>query len=79
MDKKSDYEAKKLKEEWKKQKIVIKNIANYPFIIRDRIYKGRRKSTTSHTFHQGGFAPNAPQNNFLSSPIQLVRIRNLGG
>jgi len=51
MDKKSDYDNKKLKEEWKWQKTVIKNIANYPFIIRDKIYKGRKKSMTSQSFN----------------------------
>ncbi len=56
MDKKSDYDSKKLKEEWKEQKKVIKNIANYPFIIRDRIYKGRKKSMTSHSFNQAGLS-----------------------
>jgi hypothetical protein len=80
MDKKSDYDSKKLKEDWKKQKQVIKNIANYPFIIRDRIYKGRKKSLTSHSLHQPGFTANVqPEDNMLSSPIQLVRIRNLSG
>ncbi len=34
-DKKSDYEADKLNQEWKKQKEVIKNIANYPLILKD--------------------------------------------
>lgn len=57
MDKKSDYEAQRLQEEWKKQKQVIKNITNYPFIIRDKIYKGRRKSTTSYSTHQRNIAP----------------------
>ena len=61
MDKKSDYDSKKLKEEWKKQKQVIKNIANYPFIIRDKIYKGRKKSMTSHSFNQPNFTSNIQQ------------------
>lgn len=34
-DKKSDYEADKMKQEWKKQKTVIKNIANFPLILND--------------------------------------------
>jgi hypothetical protein len=41
-DKRSDYDAKKLKVEWKKQKEVIRNIAFYPFIIKTSL-KGHKK------------------------------------
>jgi hypothetical protein len=33
-----------MKEEWKKQKEVIKNIANFPFILRDGSKRPRRKT-----------------------------------
>ncbi len=42
-DKKSDYDTGKLKEEWKKQKAVIKNIANYPLILRDGSRRERKR------------------------------------
>ena len=45
-EKKSDYDSHRLKEEWKKQKEVIKNIAFYPFILRTS-FKASRKRTFS--------------------------------
>jgi len=46
-DRKSDYNTKKLKQDWKKQKEVIKNIAFYPFIIKAP-NKGRRRPISMH-------------------------------
>jgi hypothetical protein len=43
-DKKSDYDVERLKEDWKKQKRVIKNIANYPFVIKDGSKRRRGSS-----------------------------------
>lgn len=40
-EKRSDYDVDRLKDDWKKQKAVIRNIANYPFIIRDGTRKRR--------------------------------------
>lgn len=78
MDKKSDYEAQRLQEEWKKQKQVIKNITNYPFIIKDKISKGRRKSTTSYSLQKRNFAPPlAELKKTLTDPVKLVKIKKL--
>ena len=44
-EKRPNYETQKFKQEWKKQKYVIKNLSNYPFIINDK-RKGKR--STSH-------------------------------
>ena len=72
-ERKSDYEAQKLKEEWKKQKTVIKNLVNFPFIIRDKAYcKSRRKSMTSQSFHKKDVM--SGDVNSLLGPIQLVRV-----
>jgi hypothetical protein len=35
-DKKPNYDTEKLKQDWLKQKHVIKNVANYPFILNDK-------------------------------------------
>ena len=43
-ERRSSYGADKMKEEWKKQKAVIKNIANYPPVIKDGPPKPRRRS-----------------------------------
>ena len=45
-ERKSEYETEKLRESWKKQKEVIKNIAHYPFIIRASVRPGRRKAAS---------------------------------
>lgn len=54
-DRRSDYETKRLNSEWKKQKSVIKNIANYPFILKDKQPPRRRKSMTSNTVYNRDF------------------------
>ena len=43
-EKKSNYDASKLKEDWKKQKEVIKNIAYFPFVLRDAPKRQRRRT-----------------------------------
>ena len=43
-EKKSDYDSHKLKEQWKKQKEVIKNIAFYPFILRTSSKASKRRT-----------------------------------
>lgn len=71
-EKKSSYGADKLNEEWKKQKAVIKNIANYPFVIKDGPPKPKRRSQSrplNLDFDRSG----------LNGDIEMVRIRNLGG
>lgn len=69
-EKKSDYDTGKLKEEWKKQKAVIKNIANYPLIIRDGS-KRERKRLLSKELDNDRTA--------LARDIEMMRIRNFNG
>lgn len=45
-EKKSSYDTGKLKEDWKKQKEVIKNIANFPFVLRDAPKRQRRRTVS---------------------------------
>lgn len=63
-EKKSDYSARRLKEDWQKQKAVIKNIGNFPFILSDG---SRHKRHTSRTLEP------------KEQPIEMVRIRHVDG
>lgn len=61
-----------MREDWKKQKAVIKNIANYPLVISDRPPKPKKRSQTR------------PMNldfdrNCIKGEIEMMRIRNLDG
>ncbi len=70
-EKKSDYEADKLKQEWKKQKAVIRNIANYPLILNDGTRKERKRNS----------AREADYSNLgsLERDVEMMRIRNFNG
>jgi hypothetical protein len=72
-EKKSDYKAEKMDEEWKKQKAVIKNIANYPLVIKDRASARRERKR--------GFskALNLEPMSSLGGGIELMRLRNIDG
>lgn len=69
-EKKSDYQAEKLNEDWKKQKTVIKNIANFPLILKDG--KRSKKRTFSRPI-------NLEPSRFLGKDIELMRLRNVNG
>jgi hypothetical protein len=71
-ERRSDYQVDKMKEDWKKQKAVIKNIANYPLVIKDG-----GKSQKRRTFHK----PISLDfnRNLLTGAIELVRMRNIDG
>lgn len=69
--KKSDYEANKLKDQWKKQKAVIKNIANYPLIIRDG---SKRRRGLSREFDTG--PTDRPS---FQKDVEMMRIRSFNG
>jgi hypothetical protein len=73
-DKKSDYDTGKLKEEWKKQKAVIKNIANYPLIIRDGSRR-ERKRVFSREMDSANLLDRSP----LQKDVEMMRIRNFNG
>ena len=66
--KKSDYDAKKLKEEWKKQKEVIKNIAFYPFVIRSHPRHRRRLTSKQEHADNQRMSPH-------SKDVEMVRAR----
>ena len=74
-DKKSDYDAGRLKSEWKKQKKVIQNIANYPLILRD----GTRRERSRRAMSRGFDSLNNNDRNALGGPIEFMRIRNVDG
>ena len=74
-EKKSDYNTKKLKQDWKKQKEVIKNIAFYPFIIRTNNGRGTKRRPVSMHKHELNFE----RGTSLSGEIEMVRARTLEG
>lgn len=73
-EKKSDYQAQRLNEDWKKQKAVIRNIANYPIIIRDGSKRERRRA-----FSRGLDLRPSLDRNALGGDIEMMRIRNIDG
>lgn len=54
-EKKSSYDTGKLKEDWKKQKEVIKNIANFPFVLRDAPKRQRRRTVSRKDVNRSSF------------------------
>lgn len=74
-DKKSDYEADKMKQEWKKQKTVIKNIANFPLILNDGSRKQKKRSFSKAL----DAIPPYYDKNSLRGDIEMMRIRNFEG
>jgi len=69
-EKRSDYDADRLKEDWKKQKAVIKNIANFPFVIRDGT---RRRRASSRPIDLG--YDRTP----IDNQVELVRLLKIDG
>lgn len=69
-EKKSDYQTDKLNEDWKKQKAVIKNIANFPLIVKDG--KRTRKRAFSRPI-------NLEPTRFIGKDIEIMRLRNVDG
>jgi hypothetical protein len=69
-EKKSDYDVQRLRQDWKKQKAVIKNIANYPFIPKE---SSRRRRAISKPLNLGYDVNGSPND------IQLVRLLKING
>ena len=68
-DKRSDYDVDRLKEDWKKQKAVIKNIANYPFVIKDG---SKRRRGSTKPINLGYDRP-------ANDEVEMVRLLKLDG
>ena len=64
--KKSDYDVQRLRQDWKKQKAVIKNIANFPLISKD---SARRRRAISKQLDLGyDDANGSPNDCYLAAP-----------
>ena len=66
-ERRSNYETEKFKQSWRKQKNVIKNMSNYPFIISDR--KRKKNSSTQLV----------PNRDVRTSAIELSKIKTIDG
>ena len=71
-EKRSSYQAEKMNEDWRKQKEVIKNIANFPLVIKDGKRRERRRTSQK------------PMNldfdrNQIQGDVEMMRIRNIDG
>lgn len=71
-EKRSSYQAEKMNEDWKKQKEVIKNIANFPLVIKDG--KRRERRRPSHKPMNLDF-----DRNQIQGDVEMMRIRNIDG
>ena len=65
-ERKPNYETEKFRQTWRKQKYVIKNLSNYPFIISDR----KKKKTNSQSL-----IPRDPS----SSIVELSKMKTIDG
>ncbi len=70
-EKTSSYQASKLKDQWIKQKEVIKNISDFPFILKDKIRKPRRKGLSKMELYSSL--------NHDKGVEDIIRIRKING
>ena len=72
-EKRSSYQAEKMNEDWRKQKEVIKNIANFPLIIKDGKSRKERRRPSQKPMNLDF------DKNQIQGDVEMMRIRNIDG